>query len=87
MTERVGAHVGDLAIRAAKALGLRFAGVDLLLDGSAATDAWVLEVNSAPGLSYFHRLGTAEAARVEGIYAALLDAMLDGYVCGLLSHR
>ena len=78
VTERVGADVGDLAIRAAKALGLRFAGVDLLLDGSDATGAWVLEVNSAPGLSYFHRLGEAEAARVEAIYAALLEAMLDG---------
>lgn len=87
VTERVGAAVGDLAIRAAKALGLRFAGVDLLFDGSDATDAWVLEVNSAPGLSYFHRLGIAEAARVEAIYEALLDAMLDGYVCGSLSHR
>jgi D-alanine-D-alanine ligase-like ATP-grasp enzyme len=77
VTERVGAAVGDLAIRAARALGLRFAGVDLLLEGEDARDAWVLEVNSAPGLSYFHRLGEQEAARVEAIYEALLDAMLD----------
>ncbi|MBL6431781.1 MAG: hypothetical protein HPM95_14145 [Alphaproteobacteria bacterium] len=78
MTGEIGAGVGDLAIRAAEALGLRFAGVDLLFERPDAADAWVLEVNSAPGLSYFHRLGDAEAARVEAIYAALLDAMLDG---------
>ncbi|SDU41590.1 hypothetical protein [Stappia sp. ES.058] len=78
VTDSIGADLRDLAIGAAKALGLRFAGVDLLLDGEDATDAWVLEVNSAPGLSYFHRLGVSEAARVEAIYAALLDAMLDG---------
>lgn len=67
----------QLAIAAARALGLRFAGVDLMLDEDGGT-AHVLEVNAAPGLSYFHRLGEREAAIVEAIYAKLFAAIMAG---------
>ncbi|MBA5778624.1 ATP-dependent carboxylate-amine ligase [Stappia sp. F7233] len=62
-----------LAVSAARALGLRFAGVDLMLEDGGA--AHLLEVNAAPGLSYFHRLGKREAAIVEAIYARLFEAI------------
>jgi D-alanine-D-alanine ligase-like ATP-grasp enzyme len=129
ITRSLSPELADAAIRACAALGLRFAGVDLLHEGdversaagetaiggratgeppaeasaaraspvgtsfdrgplvgglvaSAPMDAMsrpvVLEVNAAPGLSYFHRLGPEAAARVETIYAHLLDALLDG---------
>ena len=74
ITETLSPAATDAAIRAAAALGLRFAGVDLLVDPGAPPV--VLEVNAAPGLAYFHRMGAQAAARVEAIYADLLDALL-----------
>lgn len=66
----------EAAVRAAAALGLRFSGVDLMASGPGDPAPAVLEVNAAPGLSYFHRLGGDAAETVERIYEALLDALL-----------
>ncbi len=74
----IGEDACQMAVAAARALGLRFAGVDLLLDDAPGGDAFVLEVNAGPGLSYFHRLGPEEAATVEVIYARVMDAILAG---------
>ncbi|WP_417769986.1 ATP-dependent carboxylate-amine ligase [Stappia sp.] len=91
ITGELSPELADAALRACAALGLRFAGVDLLHEGEVERSAAgktavgrmaadkapvVLEVNAAPGLSYFHRLGPEAAARVETIYAHLLDALL-----------
>lgn len=68
--------VADTARAAARALSLRYAGVDLLLGKSDAQDheALVLEVNAAPGLSNLARLGQEEAALVEAIYQRVFQA-------------
>lgn len=73
----IGEDVKCMAVAAARALGLRFAGVDLLLDDKPDGGAIVLEVNAGPGLSYFHRLGADEAATVEAIYGRVMDAILE----------
>lgn len=80
VTDTLPPALAGLGARAAAALGLRFAGVDLLVEELSADTprAVVLEVNAGPGLSYIHRQGGAAAARVEAIYADLLDAMLAG---------
>ncbi len=51
--------LSDLAVRAARHLGLRLAGVDLLVPelSQTAGGAHVLEVNAAPGLDYYASAG------------------------------
>jgi D-alanine-D-alanine ligase-like ATP-grasp enzyme len=67
----------QLACAASAALGLRFAGVDLIApdlqrDPSAAV---VLEVNSAPGLDFYAALGPANWARARGILRSALATL------------
>jgi hypothetical protein len=56
------------------AVGLRFCGVDLACADitSAAAPYAIFELNSAPGLEYYARLGAAQAERVRAIYRELL---------------
>ncbi len=62
-----------VACKAAETLGLRYAGVDLILpDGMPPV---VLEVNTAPGLSNLYRQSPGEAALVEEIYAKVFGAL------------
>jgi hypothetical protein len=66
-----------LAEEACRALpGLRVAGYDLLVaDRRTPGNAWVLEVNSSPGLTFFHHPWRGPAQDVAG---ALLDWILAG---------
>lgn len=63
-----------LALRAAAALGLRLAGVDILApDLTTGTEgAVVLEVNGSPGFDYYAGTGPAEWARAR---AVVMDAL------------
>ena len=76
VTASVAPAFAGAASQAARALGLRFAGVDLIATGPDDPAPVVLEVNAGPGLSYFHRLGAREAETVERIYEGLVDALL-----------
>ena len=76
VTTSIAPAFAGVATEAARALGLRFAGVDLIATGPDNPAPVVLEVNAGPGLSYFHRLGADEAATVERIYEGLVDALL-----------
>lgn len=64
----------EMARAAAHAVGLRFAGVDILCAAADAPDpeATVLEVNGAPGLNNFAATGAEARARVCALYRALL---------------
>lgn len=66
----------EIAVRAVSALGLRFAGVDILSRGLDALDPEhvVLEVNFAPGLHNFGGESAAHYAKVLEIYRRLLRA-------------
>lgn len=65
-----------LARKAAATLGLRYAGVDLIVPLEPRPDiaAVVLEVNAAPGLSNLHRQGGQEAETIERVYEKVFDA-------------
>lgn len=67
-----------LAVRLTRDMGLKFCGVDLLIEGSI-TDArakyWILETNAAPGLDHYVRSGKKQQKIVEDMYTKVLKAM------------
>ncbi len=72
VTDGLSQEVRSTATLSAITLGLRYAGVDLILpDGSPPM---VLEVNAAPGLSNLYRQGEREAALVEDVYTSVFLA-------------
>ncbi|WP_051644458.1 ATP-grasp domain-containing protein [Labrenzia sp. DG1229] len=77
ITDKIAPDLLDLALMSTRSLGLRYAGVDLIVPeetdpGSAPV---VLEVNAAPGLSNLYRQGHQESGLVTEIYARLFDTM------------
>lgn len=73
-------ELGALAIAAAAALNLRFAGVDVMVEDLAAPlgGYTILELNAAPGLDAYAHAGAANDAHVDRLYAHLLVALRDG---------
>ncbi len=77
MTHEVHSCYSELAQKAASAIGLRFAGVDIM---SAALDVedpacTVLEVNAAPGLNNFAATSDEALKRVTALYQAMLHKL------------
>ena len=74
-----GLHPGHVQLveRACRALpGLRMAGYDLLVaDRRRPGKAWVLEVNSSPGITFFHHPWRGPARDAAG---AILDWLEQG---------
>lgn len=67
-----------LAIRLTKDMGLRFSGIDLMVDGTLEKKPkkfWVLEVNAAPGLDHYARSGKAQEKIVEAMYLKVLKSL------------
>ena len=68
-----------LAVAITAEMGLRLCGVDLLLrSGSLAeapADYVVIEINAAPGLDNYASSGVTQAARVDDLYLAVLNAL------------
>jgi len=67
-----------MAIRLTKDMGLRFCGVDVIIDGdiNRKTDCyWILEVNSAPGLDHYVATGKTQQKIVEDLYLKVLLGM------------
>ena len=76
ITRRVHRSFKALAARVAKALDLRFAGVDLLTaDITLPLQEYVvLEVNSAPGLDHYAAAGPRHVAHIDRLYREVLAA-------------
>jgi D-alanine-D-alanine ligase-like ATP-grasp enzyme len=77
MTDVLSSELAMLACRATAVLGLRWAGVDLLVDGdpACATDAVILEVNHAPRLTHYAAHDPQQEARVRSCLRDVLRAM------------
>ena len=69
-----------LAARVSAALGLRFAGIDLIAPDIRryAKRHWVLEVNSAPGLDHYAGHGPEHQAAIDRLYLKVLRAVEQG---------
>ncbi|CAL1241834.1 hypothetical protein [Candidatus Methylocalor cossyra] len=65
-----------LSVEAARVLGLRLAGVDIIcadLTRDPAEQSWkILEINGAPGLDNYAALGPEQAERVRNLYREIL---------------
>jgi len=77
VTDSLAAGYIDAAAKACAAIGLRFAGVDLLTQTPEAysENHAILELNHAPGLRYFAGVSPENDQKVDAVFRALLDAM------------
>ncbi|KZL20147.1 Cyanophycin synthetase [Pseudovibrio axinellae] len=78
VTDHASPHFKDLAIKAAQACGLQYAGVDILCEDLSLNEgaANVLELNAGPGLTNFWQASPDHHDRIRAIYEGVLDAIL-----------
>lgn len=68
----------QMAVKLTKDMGLRLCGVDLMIDGEISQKPntyWILEINSAPGLDHYAKVGKAQERIVEKLYLEVLKSM------------
>ena len=78
VTENVHPAFKRLAVKLTRDMGLRLCGVDLMIQGDISqkpTIYWVLEINSAPGLDHYAKIGRAQEKVVENLYLQVLKHM------------
>lgn len=75
VTKSVHQSFVKIATELTQDMGLRLCGVDLIIEGgiSKKTDAyWVLEINAAPGLDHYVKMGKEQEKIVEALYLQVL---------------
>jgi len=78
VTAQIHAGFRDIAVALARDMGLRYCGVDLMVEGSLSEAPgiyWVIEVNSAAGLDHYAAVGRKQEKIVENLYLKVLLAM------------
>ena len=72
--------VAQLAAAVSRHMGLRFAGVDVMMADATRPlgDYRILEVNSAPGLDHYAYAGRRQRELVDGLYLKVLEAVERG---------
>ena len=80
VTSDVHPEFAALACNVARSLGLRFAGVDLITNTPISKPPmqgqhWLIEVNSAPGLDHYARMGNEQQLVVEDLYYEVIRSM------------
>jgi D-alanine-D-alanine ligase-like ATP-grasp enzyme len=71
VTEMIHPEFRRIAINLTKDMGLRLCGVDFMIDGDISQPPnkyWILEINSAPGLDHYVKMGKAQEKIVEDLY-------------------
>jgi D-alanine-D-alanine ligase-like ATP-grasp enzyme len=75
VTDIVHPNFKKLAIELTRDMGLRLCGVDLMIGGDISQpnqNFWVLEINSAPGLDHYAKIGKEQEKIVEDLYLEIL---------------
>lgn len=78
VTEKVHPLFRKLAVKLTRDMGLRLCGVDFMIDGNISQKPgayWILEINSAPGLDHYAKIGKAQEEIVEELYLEVLKHM------------
>ena len=78
VTEKVHPAFWKLAVNLTRDMGLRLCGVDIMIEGDISQTPdiyWILEINSAPGLDHYAKLGKAQEDIVERLYLEVLKHM------------
>ncbi|MFA5932374.1 MAG: cyanophycin synthetase [Candidatus Paceibacterota bacterium] len=78
VTAKVHPLFKKLAVKLTRDMGLRLCGVDFMIDGDISQKPkvyWVLEINSAPGLDHYAKMGKAQEKVVEDLYLQVLKHM------------
>jgi len=78
VTKSIHPSFRKLAVALTADMGLRFCGVDLMIQGdikNAVGKYWVIEINAAPGLDHYFASGKAQKKIVEDLYLKVLKSM------------
>ena len=78
VTAKVHPNFKKLAVELTRDMGLRLCGVDLMIEGDISQKPdtyWILEINSAPGLDHYAKIGKAQEKIVEDLYLEVLKHM------------
>lgn len=78
VTDKIHPDFKELAVKLTRDMGLRLCGVDLIVEGDISQKPnifWVLEINSAPGLDHYVRIGKAQEQITEALYLEVLKHM------------
>jgi D-alanine-D-alanine ligase-like ATP-grasp enzyme len=78
VTDRVHPRFKAIAAKLTHDMGLRLCGVDLMIEGDISENPkkyWVLEINSAPGLDHYAKIGKSQERIVEDLYLEVLRHM------------
>jgi D-alanine-D-alanine ligase-like ATP-grasp enzyme len=75
VSDKVHPDFKKLAVNLTRDMGLRLCGVDLMVEGNITEKPdlfWILEINSAPGLDHYAKIGKAQEKIVEDLYLQVL---------------
>lgn len=78
VTNKIHPEFRKIAVGLTKDMGLRLCGVDLMVSGDISQKPgvyWILEINSAPGLDHYVKMGRAQEKIVESLYLEVLKSM------------
>lgn len=78
VTEKVHPAFRKLAVNLTRDMGLRLCGVDLIIDGDIRQRPgvyWILEINAAPGMDHYAKIGKVQEKIVEELYLEVLKHM------------
>lgn len=78
VTKVVHSAFKKIAVKLTREMGLRLCGVDLMIKGDISQKPeiyWVLEINSAPGLDHYVKIGKAQERIVERLYLEVLKSV------------